>query len=58
MKLTQMSDDELIQKKMDLSAELDSLPTYSLHRRDIIKALDRIDRERLRRALVKEKENK
>ena len=58
MRLTQMSDDELIQKKMDLAQELKSLPTYSLHRRDIIKALDRIDRERLRRALVKEKENK
>ena len=58
MKLTQMSDDELIQKKMDLATELDSLPSYSLHRRDIIKALNRIDRERLRRALKKEKENK
>ena len=50
-----MTDDELIKKKNDILIEINKLPSYSLHRRDLYKALDRIEKERLRRAWKKSK---
>ena len=55
MTLQQMSDNELIEKKNKLLNEINSLPSYSLHRRDLYKALDRIEKERVRREWKKQK---
>ena len=55
MTLQQMNDKELIERKNKLLNEINSLPDYSLHRRDLYKALDRIEKERVRREWKKQK---
>lgn len=55
MTLQQMTDNELIERKNKLLNEINSLPSYSLHRRDLYKALDRIEKERVRREWKKQK---
>lgn len=50
MRLTNLSDEELLKKKDSILQEIKTLPTYSLHRKDLLKAIDRIERERVKRA--------
>ena len=50
MRLTNLSDEELLKKKDSILQEIKILPTYSLHRKDLLKAIDRIEKERVRRA--------
>ena len=50
MRLTNLSDEELLEKKDRILQEIKTLPTYSLHRKDLLKAIDRIEKERVRRA--------
>lgn len=53
MRLTNLSDEELLEKKDNILQEIKTLPTYSLHRKDLLKAIDRIEKERVRRAWQK-----
>ena len=45
-----LSDEELLEKKKSILQEIKTLPAYSLHRKDLLKAIDRIEKERVRRA--------
>lgn len=45
-----LSDKELLEKKEQILNEIKTLPTYSLRRKDLLKAIDRIEKERVRRA--------
>ena len=50
LRLTKLTDDELIKKKNIILEEIKTLPTYSIHRKDLLRAIDRIEKERVRRA--------
>lgn len=55
MKLTQLTDTQLLEKKNHTLSQLKNAIGY--RKRDLYKCLERIEKERIRRALIKEKTN-
>ena len=53
MKLTQLTDQELIEKKNQLLTQLKTAKGRTI--RDLYKALDRVEKERVRRAWANQK---